>query len=180
MSNNKQQNATKPEDKKKEKEKDFKFQGYHYKAIEKRYHGKSYLEISTELSAEFNKAIRHQTVRRWFMRGGILESEYVDYCSKENDRRQKAMFQQMKKIVIKIPAKFDELLERQIYAKDKQTGEIVETGIKQCDMVTVQTLKLIVEMLGLKEAPKDGEDPLDAYFDRLESRHKNDADNESI
>jgi hypothetical protein len=146
-----------------------KLMAYHYKAIELRYDGLKYHEISTELTNQFKRDFLDQTVRRWFAKGGMLEHEYLDYTDKENDRRRRYMISEFKKLIPIIPKKFDELLNERM----------TKTG-KKLDIVTVATLKLMMESLGLKiEAqPLNDKDPLDEFFDRQDEVMEKENDKE--
>ncbi|OGX31833.1 MAG: hypothetical protein A2787_06525 [Omnitrophica WOR_2 bacterium RIFCSPHIGHO2_01_FULL_48_9] len=139
------------------------FRGYHYAAVELRYEGKTYSTVAEELAKRYHKDFHAQSVRRWFMRGGILETEYLDFASKENERRRQLVFEELKKILPKIPQKFDALLER----RD-------ETGREKLDSVTLGTLKVLCEILDFKvKAGPPAEDPLDRFFNRLDRETDN-------
>lgn len=138
--------------------KKFELKGFHYQAIEFRYEGKTYNEITTLLTEKYQKPFKENTVRHWFTSKRFLEKEYIDYAKKENDRRRQVVLEELKKIVPKIPLKFDALLER----KGKFGNPIL-------DMVTVSTLKYLCEILNFKVEPgNDMSNPVDEYFDRLE------------
>lgn len=134
----------------------FELQGYHYRAIELRYQGRTYKEIMGDIGIEFRKGIHFDTIRKWFSRGGLLSAEYMDYARQENDQRRQLMREELKKLVAKIPQKVEKLLDR-------------EDDQGQPDMVVVQTIKLMADMLGISanEEAATG-DRLGEYFGRLE------------
>lgn len=145
---------------------------YHYKAIEMRYVGKKYEEICEALTLEFKKDFLEQRVRRWFMRGGILEALYDDFAKKENDRRRMQIMEEAKKLLPLIPQKYHDLLTKR-FAINGITGEFIkdENGkkVEKLDSITVNALRNFCEMLGFKmQDASDGSDPLEDYFDRAE------------
>ncbi len=138
--------------------KKFELRGYHHQAIEFRYEGKTYKEITTLLTEKYQKPFKVDTIRRWFISSGLLEKEYIDYAKKENERRKQFVLEELKKLIPKIPITFDALLGR----KDKD-------GNKKLDAVTIRTLELLCEILNFKVEPgSDTTNPVDEYFDRLE------------
>jgi len=154
---------------KKRKKYEFKLQKYHYEAIEMRYRGLTYKEICKELQKTSPRPVKESTIMNWFSRRGMLGKEYLDYAKKENHRRRQVVLEELKKIVLKIPAKYDALLDR----VDSKGGE-------KLDMVTRATLKDLCELLGFKFEPEGSSDPLDDYFDRAEQEiKKEDADKAS-
>lgn len=143
---------------------------YHYEAVELRYTGKNYTEITTALTAKYNKEFKLDTVRHWFSRGGYLEKEYLDYAKKENLARQAVTVEELRKLAPKIPIIFSELLER--VARKPFTGEVMNDDkgkpLRKLDMVTVVALKNLMAAMGFKMPDGDATDPLDEYFDKLE------------
>src|SRR3990167_9370763 len=125
-------------------------QAHHHVAIEMRYVGKTYSQIAEDLTAQFKRDFRADVVARWFRSNGILELEYLDYARKENDRRRQFVVEELKKVIPKIPLKFEQLLDRTYMIPIKKTGEVVNTNIPQLDIVTVSTLKTLCEILGFK------------------------------
>ncbi len=63
----------------------------HEIAIEMRYAGNTYEEISKALTDKFDKNHTPGKVRRWFQSGGMLDKPYFDYAKKENERRRQYM-----------------------------------------------------------------------------------------
>lgn len=135
----------------------FELAGYHYRAIELRYEGNTFKDISGTIGMEFRKGIHPDTIRKWFARGGLLAEQYLDYARQENDQRRQLMREELKKLTGRIPQKIEKLLDR-LDERD------------QPDMVVVQTIKLLVDILGLSgdDDPKTG-DILGNYFRRLEA-----------
>ena len=144
---------------------------YHHEAVELRYSGKPYAEVAAILTEKYKRDFRDATVRRWFMTKGILESEYLDYSKKENERRRNLILEEIKKLLPMIPAKFQQLLERVAthpFTGAKLKDENNQT-IPKLDTVTVTTLKTLCEILGFKvEAGGEVSDPVDRYFERLD------------
>lgn len=134
----------------------FALQGYHYRAVEVRYEGKTFNDICGILGAEFRKGVHPDTIRKWFARGGLLENEYLDYARHENERRRQMMREELKKLVTKIPGKLDAII-----------GRMDNTG--QPDMVALMGIKTLIEVLGItaSDDPKTGA-KLEEYFKKLE------------
>lgn len=104
-----------------------------------------------------NIGVQSQSIRRWFMRDGILYDHYVEYAQKQNDGLRKMMFEETKKLVQKIPGKLSALMDR-----------VDATG--KPDAVVLMTIKTLFEVLGITpDAEKGSSDKLKEYFDRLEA-----------
>jgi len=150
----------------------FKLMSYHYRAVELRYSGTIHKEIAEILRGEFGKNFSDSKVRHWFAGGGLLETYFLDYSRKENERRRNEVIERMKTILPKIPEKFEQLLDRVMVAPftgekiiDKETNK----PVPQLDSVTINTLKTLCDILGFKITDEGTvEDPLDRYFDRAE------------
>lgn len=132
----------------------------HWLAIEYRYLGMTYPEIAAKITeAGDAETLAAETVRRWFMAGGMLEHMYIVHSQQESERRRRLAVHELQKTLVKIPIIMDEILER----KDPMTG-----GRKH-DKILVETIKELNRMLGF---PGDGSNeltnPIDQYFDRLE------------
>jgi len=141
------------------RKKSFKFMSYHYRAIEFRYQGLKYEEISLKLAAEFKKEFLNQRIRKWFMHNGILDQMYLDYAVKENDRVRKVVLEELKKTTAMIPKGYDALIKT---LKD-QLDDPKSAGVFR------QTLKDLSELLGFKVEDNIGDgDPLNDYFDEAE------------
>lgn len=138
------------------KENLFQLMGYHHRAVELRYQGSTYKDIMGTIAMEFRRGISESTVKKWFMRGGLLNQEYLEYAKAENLQRRQMMREELKKLVSKVPIVLDSVLSR----KD-------ETG--QSDMVALQGVKLVVEIMGIsgEEEPGSGS-VLAEYFERLD------------
>ena len=136
-------------------------------AIELRYEGKTYSEISMLLSQKFKFDFKEGTVRKWFQRGGMLELMYLDYARKENDRRRQVIVEELKKVTQVIPEKYSDILNRQLTNLDDE-------GQLKANEVVRKTLKDLCDILGFKIQPDDNadRDPLDDYFSRAEEEHK--------
>lgn len=156
-----------------------KYVAYHEEAVELRYQGKTYAEISAYLTDKYKQEFSVDRLRRWFMKGGILEERYYDYSKKENDRRRKLMMEDMKKVASKIPKVLDEVIEEPV--RHPFTGKIMtdENGnpIRKRNGTTVKAVQTIVDMLGFKVEDGDESDPLDEFFER-QNEHLPDSDNE--
>jgi hypothetical protein len=130
--------------------------GHHYRAVELRYEGKSFREISFILGLEFKKAPDQETIRLWFTRTGLLHKEYLAYARAENDQRRQLMREELKKLVVKIPGKLAAIMER-VDATEKP------------DMTALMGIKTIIEVLGITAGDeKESTDVLKEYFERLE------------
>ncbi len=145
---------------------------YHYRAVELRYAGKNYPEIAEALTTEFKKDFTHDRMRKWFARKGILETQYLDYAKKENERRRQEIMEEAKKILPLIPQKYHDLLTKR-FVINAISGEFIkdENGkkVEKLDSITVNALRNFCEMLGFKiENADSGGDPLEEYFDRAE------------
>lgn len=134
-----------------------KYQQYHHKAVELRYAGERFEDITDKINAIGAKTFRPATVRAWFATGGYLEELYFEYASQENDRRRQHMRAELGKLTRRIPEKFDALLAR-----------------KEIDALTLRTVTQLCKVLGIALDEKAGEDVLDEYFDRLEGEITND------
>lgn len=148
--------------------------GLHHRAIELRYLGYTYKQICETLAIEFpagkRKTFHESTVRRWYMRGGILEAPYYDYCKKENERRRQLMVEDMKKLLPMIPPVLQQLLDRKVVIYNAATKSYTMSKDSKLDMVTVQTVKLILSTMGFQlDGGEAGTDPADKFFDRLDS-----------
>src|SRR3990167_1680378 len=85
----------------------FKFQAYHHEAVELRYQGKTYLEISLIIAKKYGRDFKESTCRAWFGRGHILDTVYLDYARQENERRRQATREELKKLVSVLPITFE-------------------------------------------------------------------------
>ena len=136
---------------------EFKYMAYHYEAIELRYQGMTYEEISVALGTKYNKEFQNKRLRAWFASKGILERMYMDFAKKENDRRRQVVLEEIKKITSKIPKGYADLIKT-------LEGNLVDP---KSAGVFRQTLKDLCEILGFKVEPTgDGSNPLDDFFDK--------------
>lgn len=134
----------------------FELGAYHRRAIELRYEGHTFKEISGMLAVELRKGVHPDTVRKWFARGGFLNEDYLEYARQENDHRRQLMREELKKLVVKIPTKLGSIMDR-----------MDETG--KPDMVALMAIKTIVEILGITaNDERQAQDVLGEYFKRLE------------
>ena len=138
-----------------------KLQAVHYRAIELRYLGSTYKQVSELLKKEFKKNHGEHKVRRWFMSGGMLEAEYLDYSEKENERRRRLVLEDMKKITTLIPTAYEELFKK-LVAELKKPEATHETLRK--------LLRDLSELLDIKLERSEAkrQSTIDAFFDRLE------------
>ncbi len=135
----------------------FQLQGHHHRAIELRYEGKTYKEITGHVAMEFRKGVHPDTVKKWFGRGGLLEGEYMDYARGENDRRRGLMREELKKLVGMIPPKLEQIIKR-----------IDGTG--QPDMVALMGIKTLIEVLGVSaNDERKPQDILTEYFKKIKT-----------
>ncbi len=134
----------------------FTLQGYHYRAIELRYAGKTFREICGTIAVDFKKGVHPDTIQKWFARKGLLHEEYMTYARAENDQRRLLMREELKKLLTQIPAKLQEIMNR----KDSSG---------QPDMVALMGVKTIMETLGVT-ANDDTKtnDVLKDYFEKLD------------
>lgn len=144
----------------------------HMRAIELRYEGKTHAEISEVLTNEFGKKHKLDKIMHWFAHGGRLELAYLDFAKKENERRRQLVMEQMKQVLELIPQKALELLSRK--ATNPFTGETLRDKdgkpISKADMVTVATLKLLMEALGFKvPAGTDEHDPMEEWIEQMKA-----------
>lgn len=152
-----------------------KLMAYHHEAIELRYQGKTYAEIAELLTSKYKRDFKDQTVRHWFSRTGMLDKEYRDYARQENERRRAYVLEELKKIVQVIPAKYQELIDRQI--DNLSPGQQIYH-----DATKRAILKDLCALLGFKVPEEDGDrgpDALDEFFDRLEKRHDQSETNDN-
>jgi len=54
---------------------------YHQEALALRWQGNRYHEIAKIIREKYKNSINPQTVRWWFMQGGILHDKYSDYVA---------------------------------------------------------------------------------------------------
>lgn len=141
--------------------KEFKFRRYHFLAIELRYQGKTYKEITENLTTVFKVSFRPDRIGHWFATDGILEKAYIDYARKENERIRRFIHEELKKLLPRIPKKLEELLQR----RD-------EFGQPKLDAVTLGAIRTLCDLLDLKESIQEGpegtQNRVDEYFERLE------------
>ena len=148
-----------------------KFQAYHHEAVELRYMGAKFTEITEKLNAgNYGKVFKEPTVRKWFTADGYLERQYHIYATQENDRRRQQMRTDLAKLTDRVPLKMQALLDR-----------------KEVDSLTLKAVMALLKTLGIniETAPAD---VLDEYFDRVEDEvRKNDdaqadthADNQEV
>jgi len=135
-------------------------QAYHHRAVELRYEGNTYKSIAGYIAVEYKRAFNDDSVRRWFSRGGLLADAYMDYAREENDRRRQLMREELKKLVVKIPKKLEQIMDR-----------VDQLG--QPDMVALMAIKTLIDVLGITASDEKGSgDRLKEYFDRLEKAPK--------
>ena len=153
--------------------KQFQFRPYHDIAIELRYLGCTYKEICEKLNKNHKKNFADQTVRKWFIKDGILHGRYKDYAQKETDRRRQNMLQQMSKLYDLIPDKYNKLLtgrfERDMYGKlikEKDKNGNAQS-VEKLDSITRQTLKDLCELFGFKLSPDNTNDDTETIMDRF-------------
>lgn len=138
---------------------------HHYRAVELRYEGKTYENITTILAGEFKRQFHESTIRKWFMSKGALEALYLDYANKENDRRRKLVMEEMKKLTQQIPSNYQQLL------------KTLKDGINHPAMAGIMraTLRDLCEMLGFRVEELDNTNPVDDFFDRVEQQVENEG-----
>ena len=137
----------------------FKFRRYHHLAIELRYEGKTYKEISEQLSEVFKVNFRPDRIGHWFASNGILEEPYIDFAKKENERVRRFVSEQLKGLLSRIPEALEGLLNR-----------VDETGNPRRDALTLATIRLLIEIVDLKaylQPEEEKKSILDEYFERL-------------
>ena len=124
------------------------------RAIQLRYDGRSHQEITDILKQETQQEYKVDTLRKWFMRGGKLDEEYLEYARAENEQRRQVVMEEIKKLVPIIPIRLSQLLNRKKY---NMFGAMVkdEAGnpVLNLDRVTIETIAQICNLLGLN-APK--------------------------
>lgn len=144
---------------------------WHFVAIERRYMGETYEQIQMFLEEKFKRKFRSSSLRRWFMRGGVLHDRYFEYAAAENERRRREVQEQLKSMTSLIPKKLTEILEnRYVRTKDGDYFRLEDGGekIPVLDMVTVAALKQLSELLGFKVDGGPTGDPVDRFFERIE------------
>lgn len=124
---------------------------FHYEAVELRYQGKTYDEISRELTERHKRDFHLKTVASWFYSGGLLEEVYIDYSRKENNRRRRTMLEEMKKVSVKLPIGYDKLYNKLIQELDNPEND-------KADETFRKLLKDLAEIFGIKISPDDNED----------------------
>ncbi len=148
-------------------------QAWHYEAIELRYTGKTYTQMSEILWTKYGKRLPEVRLRKWFMRGGILHDLYEAHASRENDMRQSDIRQRLTALAESIPDVLQETLFTPL--RNPFTGEIIKdrdgNTVFIRNKTTNEAVKILATMLGAKfdesENNKVG-DVLDRYFDRIE------------
>lgn len=148
-------------------------QAYHHEAIEQRYLGKTYKEIAEYLSKRYaagkRKDFKEVTVRFWFGTVGMLYDAYFEYSKSENERRRRAMTEELKKLLPMVPKKLLSILERKMIYLDKKNGKIVVTEQDVADKTTLGAVALLLKTLGFAlDASDHGDDPSDHFFNRLD------------
>lgn len=159
--------------KNKHKQTDILFNALHTDAIDLRYRGMTYKEISKELFNKHGKYVLPQRLRAWFMTGGILHDKYAAYAKEENGERRELMQQQLRKIGMLIPKVLEETLFQPM--RHPMTGQIMkdEEGnvLYMRNRTTNDAVKILSELLGARFSETDAddmEDVLDNYFKRLD------------
>lgn len=134
----------------------------HHRAVELRYLGKTYGEIAEVISKELDNNYQEPRVRRWFGTGGIVENEYKHYSEQENNRRRQLISNHLYALLPRIP----ELIEAILNRKDRFGNDVL-------DMLTVRTLKFLVDLLDLKVREEDYKpDPMESWFEFLENERE--------
>src|SRR3972149_4244680 len=95
-----------------DEKKEVKLMAYHYRAVELRYQGHTFPEVTRTITEEYQKDFKDTRVRNWFTSRGILFRLYLDYARQESERRRQLVLEEMKKLLPKLPQKLQELLDR--------------------------------------------------------------------
>jgi len=132
-------------------------QAWHYEAVELRYLGLQYKEISQVLLEKYSKAFPDYRLRRWFANGGILHDLYAKYTIEHNKERQERMNKRLNSLAEDIPEILEETLN--LVQVNPFTGQVV-TGldgkpIKVRNSVTNEALKILINLV------KESGDPVD-------------------
>ena len=124
------------------------------RAVELRYEGKTYGQVTEALINEFNQSIAESSVRRWFSLGESLHDPYIEYAQAQNESRRKLVIEEVKKLMPIIPQRLNEILHRK---KRDMFGKLIHDEDKktmiQLDTLTIDAIEQLRAILGL-DAPK--------------------------
>ena len=149
----------------------FKLQGYHFKAIAMRFYGKTHEEIRDALDHEYNQKFAIGTIRNWFNKNGSLEAAYNDFYKKETHRMMQATRADFTKLVKDVPKALREVLTKrkvidafgQVIKDDDGKPKIKYDG------VTVKASELILKTVGIDIGEMSDDDLIDEMMDKIEA-----------